>query len=203
MRRLPALEDAPVMRVWAGLYEMTPDQMGILSALPGVDGLFVIAGFSGHGFMHGPIAGQLMAELVADGRAHTVDIAPLDIDRFRARREPGRGDDIRLTWASSALERGALALRDRGVEREEDARDHAVLPGQHHQLHEPGDPQLALHFGLEPGRDRFVGEHVLDHAGDPRVAGGQRAEVSPRAHPLDTSSASPSFRATFAWAIHS
>jgi sarcosine oxidase, subunit beta len=88
VRRLPALEDAPVMRVWAGLYEMTPDQMGILSALPGVDGLFVIAGFSGHGFMHGPIAGQLMAELVADGRAHTVDIAPLDIERFRRGESP-------------------------------------------------------------------------------------------------------------------
>ena len=88
VRRLPALEDAPVMRVWAGLYEMTPDQMGILSALPGVDGLFVIAGFSGHGFMHGPIAGQLMAELVADGQAHTVDVAPLDIERFRRGESP-------------------------------------------------------------------------------------------------------------------
>ncbi len=42
----------------------------------------MIAGFSGHGFMHGPIAGQLMAELVADGRASTLDIAPLSIERF-------------------------------------------------------------------------------------------------------------------------
>jgi len=88
VRRLPALEDAPVMRVWAGLYEMTPDQMGILSAVPGAEGLYVIAGFSGHGFMHGPIAGQLMAELVADGRAHTVDVSPLDIDRFRRGETP-------------------------------------------------------------------------------------------------------------------
>jgi glycine/D-amino acid oxidase-like deaminating enzyme len=88
VRRVPALEDAPVMRAWAGLYEMTPDQMGILSPLPGADGLFVIAGFSGHGFMHGPIAGQLMAELVADGRAHTVDVAPLDIERFRRGQTP-------------------------------------------------------------------------------------------------------------------
>jgi sarcosine oxidase subunit beta len=88
VRRLPAIEDAPVMRVWAGLYEMTPDQMGILSPIPGLEGLHVIAGFSGHGFMHGPIAGQLMAELVADGRAHTVDIAPLDIKRFRGGHTP-------------------------------------------------------------------------------------------------------------------
>jgi sarcosine oxidase subunit beta len=88
VRRLPAIEDAPVLRVWAGLYEMTPDQMGILSAVPGAEGLYVVAGFSGHGFMHGPIAGQLMAELVADGRAHTVDIAPLHIERFRRGHTP-------------------------------------------------------------------------------------------------------------------
>jgi sarcosine oxidase, subunit beta len=88
VRRVPALADAEVMRAWAGLYEMTPDQMGILSALPGADGLFVVAGFSGHGFMHGPIAGQLMAELVADGCAHTVDVAPLDIERFRRGETP-------------------------------------------------------------------------------------------------------------------
>jgi sarcosine oxidase subunit beta len=88
VRRVPALADAEVLRAWVGLYEMTPDQMGILSALPGADGLFVIAGFSGHGFMHGPIAGQLMAELVVDGRAHTVDVAPLDIERFRRGESP-------------------------------------------------------------------------------------------------------------------
>ncbi len=82
VRRVPALADAGLMRGWAGLYEMTPDQTGILSAVPDVDGLHVIAGFSGHGFMHGPIAGQLMAEVIADGRATTVDIAPLALDRF-------------------------------------------------------------------------------------------------------------------------
>ncbi len=82
VRRVPALADAGLMRGWAGLYEMTPDQTGILSAVPDVEGLHVIAGFSGHGFMHGPIAGQLMAELIADGRATTVDVAPLALDRF-------------------------------------------------------------------------------------------------------------------------
>jgi sarcosine oxidase subunit beta len=82
VHRAPVLADASLMRAWAGLYEMTPDQTGIVSAVPGVEGLYVIAGFSGHGFMHGPIAGQLMAELVADGRASTVDIAPLELARF-------------------------------------------------------------------------------------------------------------------------
>jgi sarcosine oxidase subunit beta len=82
VHRVPALEDARLMRAWAGLYEMTPDQTGIVSAIPGVDGLYVIAGFSGHGFMHGPIAGQLMAELIMGGAARTMDISPLRIDRF-------------------------------------------------------------------------------------------------------------------------
>ncbi len=82
VHRAPALADAALMRAWAGLYEMTPDQTGIVSAVPEVGGLHVIAGFSGHGFMHGPIAGCLMAELIADGRASTVDIAPLSLERF-------------------------------------------------------------------------------------------------------------------------
>jgi len=82
VHRAPALADARLMRAWAGLYEMTPDQTGIISTVPGADGLFVVAGFSGHGFMHGPIAGQLMAELIAHGRAVSMDIAPLDIQRF-------------------------------------------------------------------------------------------------------------------------
>ena len=82
VRRAPLLADAQLMHTWSGLYEMTPDQTGILSAVPEVEGLHVIAGFSGHGFMHGPIAGQLMAELIADGRASTVDAAPLGLERF-------------------------------------------------------------------------------------------------------------------------
>jgi sarcosine oxidase subunit beta len=82
VHRAPALAEARLMRAWAGLYEMTPDQTGIVSGVPGADGLYVIAGFSGHGFMHGPIAGQLMAELISSGRAKTMDASPLDIARF-------------------------------------------------------------------------------------------------------------------------
>src|SRR5438034_1686982 len=82
VHRAPALADARLMRGYAGLYEMTPDQTGIVSRVHGVDGLYVIAGFSGHGFMHGPIAGQLMAELIAEGRARTMDASPLDLARF-------------------------------------------------------------------------------------------------------------------------
>jgi len=82
IHRAPALAEAKLMRSYAGLYEMTPDQTGIVSAVPGVAGLYVIAGFSGHGFMHGPIAGQLMAETLVHGRAVTMDTSPLDLARF-------------------------------------------------------------------------------------------------------------------------
>ena len=82
IHRAPVLADAKLMRAWAGLYEMTPDQTGIVSAVPGAAGLHVIAGFSGHGFMHGPIAGQLMAEMLVHGRAVTMDASTLDITRF-------------------------------------------------------------------------------------------------------------------------
>ena len=85
-RRCPALANAPVTRARAGLLEVTPDHNGIIGAVPTVDGLYVLAGFSGHGFMHAPIAGQLMAELIADGRAHTVDVTSFGLDRF------GRGE---------------------------------------------------------------------------------------------------------------
>jgi sarcosine oxidase subunit beta len=82
VHRAPALSEARLMRGYAGLYEMTPDQTGIVSGVRGADGLYVIAGFSGHGFMHGPIAGQLMAELISSGRAKTMDASPLDLARF-------------------------------------------------------------------------------------------------------------------------
>lgn len=82
VHRAPALADARLMRGWAGLYEMTPDQTGIISRVPGAEALYVIAGFSGHGFMHGPIAGQLMAELITKGRGVTMDARPLDLGRF-------------------------------------------------------------------------------------------------------------------------
>jgi glycine/D-amino acid oxidase-like deaminating enzyme len=82
VHRAPALAEARLMRGWAGLYEMTPDHTGIVSRVAGADGLYVIAGFSGHGFMHGPIAGQLMAEVIVHGRGVTMDTTPLDLARF-------------------------------------------------------------------------------------------------------------------------
>jgi sarcosine oxidase, subunit beta len=82
LRRMPVLGDAGLMSRWAGLYEVTPDAQPILGRIREVDGLYVMAGFSGHGFMHGPAAGLLMAEEIVDGKAHTIDIEPFRFDRF-------------------------------------------------------------------------------------------------------------------------
>jgi sarcosine oxidase subunit beta len=80
--RMPMLESAGRASHWAGLYEVTPDAHPIFGATP-IDGLLVVTGFSGHGFMHGPIAGKLMAELIVDGGYRTVDVSALDLARFR------------------------------------------------------------------------------------------------------------------------
>jgi sarcosine oxidase subunit beta len=80
--RLPLLAEAEISAEWAGLYEVTPDDQPILGKLPEIDGLFICAGFSGHGLMHGPATGLLMAEEILDGKAHSIDIDPLRWGRF-------------------------------------------------------------------------------------------------------------------------
>lgn len=82
MVRMPLLKKAGLLSHWAGLYEVTPDAHPILGRIPTVEGFYLMAGFSGHGLMHGPVVGLLMAEEVVDGRAHTVDIDPFRYDRF-------------------------------------------------------------------------------------------------------------------------
>jgi sarcosine oxidase, subunit beta len=83
--RLPMLEGAGLASHWAGLYEVTPDAHPIFGATP-VSGFYLCAGFSGHGFMHGPVTGKLVSEILLDGQAHTVDISMLDLGRFESDR---------------------------------------------------------------------------------------------------------------------
>ena len=79
--RMPVLENVGRQTGWAGLYEVTPDAHPIFGATP-VDGFFLVGGFSGHGFMHGPIAGKLMTEIIVNGASQTVDVSSLDLARF-------------------------------------------------------------------------------------------------------------------------
>ncbi|GIV87681.1 MAG: FAD-dependent oxidoreductase [Chloroflexus sp.] len=83
--RFPILESAGLaeQQCWAGLYEITPDHNPILGRHPDLEGYIDASGFSGHGIMHAPATGLLIAEEVIDGRAHTINIDELRIDRFR------------------------------------------------------------------------------------------------------------------------
>lgn len=82
MWRFPLLEQAGLLREWAGLYEVTPDAHPVIDGLRDPAGFTIVAGFSGHGFMHGPVAGLLAAELILDGRAHSLDVHQLRLSRF-------------------------------------------------------------------------------------------------------------------------
>ena len=81
IQRMPCLEKAGLVSHWAGLYEVTPDAHPIYGKSP-VDGFYIVAGFSGHGFMHGPISGKLMAEYILDRKFQSVDVSMLDLARF-------------------------------------------------------------------------------------------------------------------------
>jgi sarcosine oxidase, subunit beta len=87
VRVFPPLERAGIAASWAGLYEMTPDRHPILGESP-VAGLWLANGFSGHGFQHAPVVGKLMAEMIVDGGARTVDVTSLALERFE------RGDMV-------------------------------------------------------------------------------------------------------------
>lgn len=82
--RIPVLRDVPVDRAasWAGLYEMSPDKHAILGPAPGCPNFYLINGSSGHGVMHAPALGQLLAEIICDGQATTLDVRCLAPDRF-------------------------------------------------------------------------------------------------------------------------
>ena len=64
---LPLLGDLPVRRVIGGLYDNTPDRRPLLGAAPGVEGLFLAVGFSGHGFMIAPAVGEGVAAAITGG----------------------------------------------------------------------------------------------------------------------------------------
>ncbi len=82
LHRAPILANARVMRGWAGLRSLTPDDYPILGRAPGIDGFINACGWGGHGVMHAPIGGKLIAELIADGKTTTMDLAPFRLERF-------------------------------------------------------------------------------------------------------------------------
>ena len=78
---LPILREVPVRRVMGGIYDNTPDRRPLLGPVPGIDGLFLAVGFSGHGFMIAPAVGELIASSVV-GRATDLPVSDFSIGRF-------------------------------------------------------------------------------------------------------------------------
>ncbi|MFC6732451.1 FAD-binding oxidoreductase [Haladaptatus sp. DYSN1] len=72
--------DSRIVRGWAGLYAVTPDHHPIIEE--SMPGFLTVAGFSGHGFQHSPAVGNVVTELVFDGKASLVDVSGLSSERF-------------------------------------------------------------------------------------------------------------------------
>ena len=87
--RVPCLEDASIDRAEcrAGLYEMSPDGHALLGRAEEAENLYLANGSSGHGVMHAPALGRLLAEIMVDGEASTLETYALRPSRF-AENEP-------------------------------------------------------------------------------------------------------------------
>ena len=73
--RVPCFENLAVnpKRAWAGLYEMSPDHHAIIGPVEEVPGFFCANGFSGHGVMHSPATGRMVADLIVQGKTSVID----------------------------------------------------------------------------------------------------------------------------------
>ncbi len=122
---VPALAGATITGGWAGMTEITPDHHALLGGVPGLDGLILATGFSGHGVMHAPVTGVLISELLLDGAATTLDITPLDALRFAegraltetmiARRgTPTDADPATASTPATNFEQGDIVATPRG-----------------------------------------------------------------------------------------
>ena len=80
--RMPGMAQALFRGGWSGLFTTTPDWHPILDRVEGIDGLYVAVGFSGHGFKLSPMIGVAMSELITQGRATSLDISEMSLNRF-------------------------------------------------------------------------------------------------------------------------
>lgn len=95
LRRAPSMaERARVSGAYCGIRTLTPDHHGILGRVPELKGFLVATACNGHGFMHAPAVGLLLAEEILDGKARSLDLAPLSVSRFGA----GRQEDEAATF---------------------------------------------------------------------------------------------------------
>jgi glycine/D-amino acid oxidase-like deaminating enzyme len=82
IHRVPVLEKASLLTAWSGVRPLTIDGRPIFGAAPKVEGFLLNAGWGGVGIIQSPVAGQLMAELVHDGRTSTFESNEFKLGRF-------------------------------------------------------------------------------------------------------------------------
>ncbi|MBI2853928.1 MAG: FAD-binding oxidoreductase [Chloroflexi bacterium] len=80
LHRLPLLENMGIMRGDTCINAYTPDDSALLGPVPGVEGFLVAGGLSGHGMMHSPAVGRMMASYIT-GQADPM-LATFAVDRF-------------------------------------------------------------------------------------------------------------------------
>ena len=80
-KAFPALGEVRVAEAWAGMIDVTPDAIPVISGVDAIPGFFLSTGYSGHGFGIGPGAGRVTAELVT-GAPTAVDLSPFRFSRF-------------------------------------------------------------------------------------------------------------------------
>jgi glycine/D-amino acid oxidase-like deaminating enzyme len=88
VRAFPVFKDVPIVDRWAGLIDVTPDAVPVISPVASLPGFYLASGFSGHGFGIGPASGRLIADLVT-GAPPIVDPAPFRFERFARSRAAG------------------------------------------------------------------------------------------------------------------
>ena len=81
----PALGGSEIIATQACYRPVSEDGMPLIGPVAGVEGAFVATGHSVWGMLNGPATGEAVAELIVDGAASTVDIAPFDPARLRPR----------------------------------------------------------------------------------------------------------------------
>lgn len=80
---LPRLTYVSFTLLVRGEYDVTPDHQPILGQVG--DGVYVAAGFSGHGFMIAPAVARILADAILDGRLDET-LGVLDVARFAENR---------------------------------------------------------------------------------------------------------------------
>jgi sarcosine oxidase subunit beta len=81
--RFPVMEHGLAMGGYSGVYDVTRDHQPVLGAVPEYEGLFVDFGWSGHGFKHSPVIGDILSDVVLHGRSADFDLTPFRWSRFR------------------------------------------------------------------------------------------------------------------------